>query len=494
MNPIDKIAYPVGGEFLYVNPPHNIEAWMNTLKHIYVLTNKGMDFNKALDVITEKWDNMDKRDFKNWIAFYQQGGHTAYKKAELEKNAQYMPGAFLDMNELRSVIPGVPTRYEEDEVPNQEIISQKTDKQRREEQEKQEKEYIDQQIKALIGRLNAAERIATTRGIDKALGPVYENWLKALHDLKREIQVAPFRTVKSSLLIDLIVRKGNQLFANGYEKSAQIMYKLAQVAPPPLENVPELPAEPSLETTTDPATSEMPTELPNIEPSNDKKDEDWVEEFLNGLNGIVDSSEADDELSVSDGDLTITAQAAPVLPASPVEKAPVDLGSELEQALAHVTIDEVIGKLEVVSNIFKNREISRQLAMVDIMMDQLGISSFFPELAEATSKSLESNQYCSTRVEDILGRLKGSVNVPADQALDLEGNEPGAAEGNAVNLKNQLNIEKQKEDARKKSREEASEAAEDAAISNKQAPQAVNTEALNQPTEVQAPTAPGVRV
>jgi len=408
-------------------------------------------------------------------------------------------------------LPGMPNRFQDldDEIENKPLINKKTDKQIADEKEAIEKQQIADQIKALIGRLNSAERIATTQGIAKALGPSFENWVRALHELKKEIQVAPFRNIKSSLIIDLIVRKGNQLYAGGDQKSAKIMYKLAQVAPPPLnpspegndkpEAMPEIPSEPNL-------SENIPTpELNTPSIPEDNKDDAWVKEFLDGLEGNSndknDSKDATADLYVSEDDLKVYAQevplTAPTEPGADITQAiPQPENDKFEQALAGVTVDDLIAKLEAVSNIFKNREVSRQLAMADIMMDQLGLASYFSNLGEATAKALESNQYCATRVDDILGKLKGSVVVPADQAVDLHGEKPGAAEGNAVGLKNQLELEKNKEDARKKNREDIANKTEDAQIANPQAPipEAVNTEALNAPTQVQAPTNPGVRV
>ena len=95
-----------------------------------------------------------------------------------------------------------------------------------------------------------------------------------------------------------------------------------------------------------------------------------------------------------------------------------------------------------------------------------------------------------------MARLKGSVTVPEEHALDLAGEKPGSAEGNAIGLKNQLELEKQKDDARQKNRKDLANKTEDAQIANPQAavPEAINTDALNAPTQVQAPTNPGVRV
>lgn len=510
MNNINKKAYPQSGTEIFIEKPHDLSIWIKAMRYIYAYINKGMDENSAFDLITAKWDTLDKLDFKNWMKYYQTGGAEAYKKAALEKTAQYFP-AFLDVDDLKSALPGNQMNFPEENEFERPVINKQTEKQKADEQAKLEKEQAAQLIKALLGRLNSAERIAVSEGIAKILGANYENWLRALHELKKEIQVAPFRMAKSALITDLIIRKGNQLYAAGDQKSAKVMYKLAQVAPPPLEPSPEddkaseptateMPAEPSL---TDIPTPNLSAE-PNISPEGNK-DDAWVEEFLNGLEGLVDDKNdimdvsASEDLYVSENDLKVFAQEVPQAPV-PNEKPDLDVvqnipapeGNKLEQALAGTTVDDVIAKLEAVSNVFKNREVPRQLAMVDIMMDQLGLASYFTELGESISKALEANQYCATRIEDVLGRLKGSVSVPVEHELDLAGEKPGSAEGNAIGLKNKLEQEKQKEDVRKKNREEASNAQEDAIAANK--PSQVNTDALNQPSQIQTPQNNGVRV
>lgn len=497
-----KKAYPSNDYDHYVQPPHNIEYWIKSMREIYANVNKGMSFNDSFNLITEKWDKVDKMDFKNWMSYYQRGDHLTYKKADDESN--------IPLN-LRGLIPGMPSRepqfnqFEEENVAEQNAAATKAQEKNREEMEKAE---LNAQIKALIGRLNSAERIATTKGIDKVLGPVYENWMRALHDLKREIQVAPFRSIKSGLLEDLIIRKGNQLAAAGCSKSAKIMYKLAQVAPPPLEGgdlsaTPTPPSSPLSDPNSPiPEDPNLPTSMPTPMPLDEtKKEDDWAEEFLKGLSGLVDEKndvqdikDKNATLEVTEDDLVVYAQEAPVDITQPVV-APAVPTSALESALSNVTVEQVVEKLQAVSNIFKNREVSRQLAMVDIMLDQLGIAGYFSELGEATAKALESNQYCATRVEDILGRLKGSIVTPVEHEVDLEGEKPGAAEGNAVGLKNQLEQDDLKDKARQSAKQKAQNAQEDAAIANPQVvPAEVNTNELAQPTEVQAPVKPGVRV
>jgi hypothetical protein len=84
----------------------------------------------------------------------------------------------------------------------------------------------------------------------------------------------------------------------------------------------------------------------------------------------------------------------------------------IDAALKNVTIDDVVSRLEMLVSVYNQREISRQLAILDIMMDRLGLASFFPALGEAMSKALEANQYIGNRLEGILGKVKGSVGVP----------------------------------------------------------------------------------
>jgi hypothetical protein len=83
----------------------------------------------------------------------------------------------------------------------------------------------------------------------------------------------------------------------------------------------------------------------------------------------------------------------------------------IDAALKEVTVDDVIRRLEMLVSIYNQREISRQINILDIMMDRIGLASFFPSLAEAMGKAIESGNYISTRLEDILTKLKGSATT-----------------------------------------------------------------------------------
>ena len=204
--------------------------------------------------------------------------------------------------------------------------------------------------------------------------------------------------------------------------------------------------------------------------------------------GVVDELNIEDDLEVMDEDLFITeAQMAPapdadmpmttrpskpkpVVPPPPAED-PVDVTNDtppaneggepdaagpakdfdriIDSALSNVTVEDIVAKLEDIAKIFKTREIPRQLSLVDMMLDSLSLSSYFPTLSEAINKSLESNNYVATRLEDIISRLRGAMKS-GDVDLKGEENAPNRAGGIAQSLKSQDD----KEAARKKMRKD----------------------------------------
>src|ERR1019366_3210064 len=90
-----------------------------------------------------------------------------------------------------------------------------------------------------------------------------------------------------------------------------------------------------------------------------------------------------------------------------------------------------------------------RLSYGDMMLDHLGFAPFFPSMAEATNKSLESNQYISTRVEEILSRLRGTL---ATKEIDLKNENPPQVTPQTEEVANKLEDSIEKEKARKQMR------------------------------------------
>jgi hypothetical protein len=292
-----------------------------------------------------------------------------------------------------------------------------------------------------------------------------------------------------------------------------------------------------------PGTSTTPTEVISTPfPSEEKAT--GIKSFLSKLDtmGVTvkdkdkkDEQSADDDLFVSDEDLldseelVVEAQVAPVpaspavpavpaassVPATPVapavpvsteaeevvlepEEAPEELevvdtiakeddlrlqtfDNRINNVFSKITVQDIISKLENLSKIFKVREIPRQLALVDMMLDSLGLASYFPDLSEATNKALESNNYISTRIDNMLAKLHGTIST---KEVNLYGEEP-VITPEVQSVKNKLeetqNKEKLKKEVRKK--QELDEAVQSA----KESPEVEIDEDL-----VPAPVAPVV--
>lgn len=103
---------------------------------------------------------------------------------------------------------------------------------------------------------------------------------------------------------------------------------------------------------------------------------------------------------------------------APEEGIASDFDAKIDAVFADTTINDIVAKLEDISKTYRTREMPRQLAFVDMMLDSKGLASFFPSLSEATNKALEANNYISTRVDDILSKLRGAMS---SKETDLKG-------------------------------------------------------------------------
>ena len=66
-----------------------------------------------------------------------------------------------------------------------------------------------------------------------------------------------------------------------------------------------------------------------------------------------------------------------------------------------------ISRLEIVSKTLNARDIIRELASIDILLNELGIASYFPELSLSQAKLIEAFSYSSNKIEDIIANLRG---------------------------------------------------------------------------------------
>jgi len=128
---------------------------------------------------------------------------------------------------------------------------------------------------------------------------------------------------------------------------------------------------------------------------------------------IVRTAERIRELGFSEGAdfLTKVAAGEDVLESipDPVSSEP-NLPQQGEQL---IDVQTIIARLEGIGKELKSRNMIRELASIDILLNEIGLSSYFPELSLAQSKLIEAFGYSSSKVEDIVAKLRGSGQAPS---------------------------------------------------------------------------------
>jgi len=312
-------------------------------------------------------------------------------------------------------------------------------------------------------------------------GKELESLMEAIYNLKKKIQLINKKSTSIRLYEDMIVREANVLCRKGFIKASETLHALSQNLMP-LPPVPEQPEKGSGPAGGLPSMGPgMPQNPPESAPNDfsviPKTQSPGMAQFLEGLETskltapdeleVEDSSETLEVMDAEDN-LVVEAQEVPMPLGDPppiVEENPMevmedeiqppsepdkakDVDSMIGAAFSGITIGDVVAKLEDLSKIFKNREIPRQLAIVDMMLDSLGIAAFFPALSEASNKAIESNNYISTRLEDIIAKLRGTMET---HNIDLK-KEDQQASPEMVAFQQNLEEHEEQESSRKQNR------------------------------------------
>lgn len=528
---VPKNAYPNNESYFHIPGQRDTQKWLEAVKSIFSKEKNGDNRATAIRAATSNWNILETYDFLNWLKYYEEGTHMKYKFAQLwyENGA---PGYFLHVKKDPEQAPepnvsGKDIDFARDEAADTLPPSEK-------------RRIIEKQRNKLVGRLDSAEKLLRTTDGQLFAGKEYESLIESIYQLKKKIHMVNKVSTSMKLYEDLIVREGNILARQGFKKAANLLYSLAD--DPNAIPEPAPPAPPAESSGAPGGLPSMGPGAPQTPVDNEPKDEQaappGIAKFLENLEtGKVttkDEHEAEDELEVFDSlevedseqDLVVEAQAVPEAPETltppalepdaakapkpdaPIpNKTPADKAADLEvteddikpkseeapatsdidnkvnSLLATVTVNDVILKLETLSKIFKTREIPRQLSIVDMMLDSLGLASYFPGLSEAQNKALESNNYISTRVEDILSKLRGSV---ATKDIDLKG-EGTPDNPEVAGIKGKLQQDEEKEKARKQMRKEQESL--DMENNNKETPEVEIEEDLA-PKAPPAPPAP----
>ena len=506
-------AYPNFESHYPIDSPRDTNKWLNAIQTIYYKEKNGLERSEALSHVINSWEDMEKLDFLSWLKFYEEGTHLKYKTAQ-DQNwyTGTAPGYFLPVTKK-------PTSFSNDfqEAKDSEETSTF-----------EKKQIIEKQRQKIIGRLDSTEKLLRSEDGQLFAGKEFEMLLEIIYQLKKKIQMVNKKSASTKLYEDLIVREANVLNHNGFYKAAEVLYKLsafpASSPPAPPTNVSGSPTTvPSAAAGNSPPGNDPPNLLKS--PSKENVADEGMKDFLNGLKGGNLSDEVlkiDDCLEVNDldSDLIVEAQVTPAVdndvkptpspsPAQPSQdvKVPIKSDDDLEVtedqsdapaqdfdnlidvAFANLKVDDIVAKLEDLAKIFKNREVPRQLSIVDMMLDKLGISSFFPSLAEATNKALESNQYVLTRVEDILAKLRGTMHATKEVDLTSSNETPPAPE--VAELQKRLKEDSDKEKEKKQLRKKLEDKSLQEKSVEKETPEIEIEEGLSEPVNIsETPTSP----
>lgn len=529
--PIKKMAYPLGQSGIRAENPRNTRKWMKIMREIYLMVHHGIRYTDALNNVTAEWDVMEKKDFENWMRFYQEGAHEKYKTAK-DDDMQYLQlggdGApMIPFSALKGKLETAPSgmpnmnRYQGTKEQDDE------DAEAAAEVEAERLEARDKKVISIGGRLRSVLKLLSDGDVQKLLDGKLDisisDFVKQIQDLQRYIFLFPLKNKNSSTVEDVIIQRGNRLTAQGHPRAGELLRKIAQGVPgAPPEAPPEGPPDAAPEGTPpmeDVGAPPPVEELKGLDPVDmdegfeDESDDAWVRQFKNNLNFNNDNVKDEDSVIDDMAEITVEAQALPIeeptpeLP--PEEEAAIEVGEEPDievgeepdmlpdmapdkakpgadmNSLENVTVADVVERLERVSNILKNREIPRELAWIDFMLDKIGLASYFPALAEATKSALESNQYMSTRVEDILSRLRGSIEPESPLKLTTTEEEEAVTDDTLKRVRQNLDTVEQKDRARKEQKEKGMPE-EESTVPIEELAQPVNVE-TTPPAPVRAP-------
>jgi hypothetical protein len=487
-----KLAYPQPGSISEL-PKYDIGRWVAATREIYGLMNKGHEPTQAKKSVIGNWEAKEQMDYEQWLKFYKE--RTPEKYPKLAQDGLFLANLPIGVDSLRArhrsgKFPN-PIGGMRDELPGlpQGDVNSARDK-------------IEGQRRKLISRLNSAEKMLASMDGQLFAGDDQELMLKLLQDLKRRIQTANKLTSSSSLFLDQIYRSANLLKSRGRDGAAGFFYKLAQLDPSGMDSAPGIPG-----------VGDPPSEG-NAEGNKDDTYQCLKEFFDNLDRGVSDKDDTPEErkaqrshevapLPPAPAGVPAATAPPPVPPTAPQAAAAIEVADiikighgywhprskfaqeaplppppeaappqpveveapppeeevtadntedVIDAALKGVTVNDVVNRLDMLVSIYNKREIARQLSILDIMMDRLGLSSFFPALGEAMSKALESNQYIGSRLEGVLTRLKGSMEVPGAS----EWIEPKTVEMNpeTAGIRNSLQQKKEEEAKHKELRKQ----------------------------------------
>ena len=480
---LKKIGYPIGN--LEPNPikSYDVKKWISAANEMYMKMRLfGTTRQGALYAITKGWNDMEKNNFEHWLRYYEEGANKVYKKAQYTTgNGVTLPTNNTNPSMRR--IPGMMQPQQQEEPAPQQFSKSQEEAAIFQKTKASLIGRINSAIKILSSDTGRKLSGAEYEKLLRALTDLQYDVLRvSASDMLKDVIVRAANTLKyegdhygSKMIIkiaqepdplaDLDLGEPAPSFDNidagngenspqkaiidtlnelGYSSKENILPNINQVKkqvlenkkqnepplvpeppPPPPESVPESPEE---KDPLDDKPEDEPEEKPNSV-SEDKKASSyaWATYKTAELKTLENLVENMCSIASTTREIYKNAQ----MPNMIEKEEPENLSTNsnvgenaIDKALENIQVSDVVRRLQALSRVFKNREIARQLSIIDLMLDKLGIAGLFPQLAEATRSALESNQYTSVRIDEILSKLmsvideSGKVKVTIQQEDD----------------------------------------------------------------------------
>jgi len=385
-----KVAYPniAGVVELGIPRPRSLDKWVGVLRNILAAVQTGETREAATKRLTEGWDPVETLEFRQWAKYYHTGDHEKY--ASLSKRAVPMNTPPMNTPPMNTPMnTPMDTESVEEQQPTRRPSKHKTP---------------DENKRALVSRIDSAKRLL--RLFAPPVWPL-ETWnrlYQTCSDLEQEI--IGLRT--ASTMRDRIIRTANIWELEGFSRGAEELRKIAQ--PPTGGSDVAKQIEKAL--TGKEYTTKSPTGGLGLGEDLGLGPEGGLPPLPPGGEAAMPGEPGTPPLEgAPEG--AFEEMPSPPKPPEPEkkekerEKEEEKSGPKDENPYADSSVKDVLGVLEPLTKELKERSQVRELSRVDMMMEGLNIASYFPELGEAMAKLIESNNYVSTRLEKIIGKLKG---------------------------------------------------------------------------------------
>jgi len=509
----NRKAYPNTDVYMHIPGQHNTQKWLQAISDIYRKEKNGEPRRNAIRSIVGGWNVMETYDFLNWVKFYEAGDHMKYKFAQLwYENDSLGPGYFLQIKKDQAAqepqVQGKDIDVAKADASADHDRRQIIEKQRNKiigRLDSAEKLLRTQEGHVFSGK-EFESLLNSIYELKKKIQMV--NKISSSTRLYEDMIIRQANILSKNGFF----KAANVLISVADDPSAGPapaggMPTATPPGDPSGAGAPGTPSGGAATQASPPGNTTMPQSPPaETQPKG-------ISGFLSRMDDgkyapddkqvAEDNLEVEDTLEVEDAELVVHAQvapeeigdgakpaplrpapvAAPSPPAKPITDEPMgspkspgkpaadeplevteddikstpktegpstsDFDAKVDAVFANITVADVVAKLEDLAKIYKTREVPRQLGIVDMMLDSLGLASYFPSLSEATNKALESNNYISTRLEDILSKLRGAMG---SSEVDLKGKEVDRPE--VAGVKSKLQEDSEKEKARKQMRKD----------------------------------------